>query len=310
MRRTFSLYPKNRIATSVAMYQLPLKNISFSSEKNNPNYSNYSTALPKSTKIRKMIEEINSSNSNPKKINNNSNSGTNNLYNCQKLLAEEKLKNKNYYENIISLNHQIEELEFQLKNNCHNCQNCENININDELNKLRQENLELKLFKEKVFAFSKKYDELNINILNCLKSIEKIVQVYNDNIADNENTQYNNNLNIISDKFKSVIDYLTNFMDAKQEEYNALLIEKENEIEKLKNEYNCPNIDNFKNGFKSHTIKNKSYEKLYEYNNFNKTSDLGRKNQNKNFYKIYNTNEFNYGNNQRKIEFKSTFDNL
>ena len=289
MRRTFSVYPKNRITTSVAMFQLPFNNNSnnsFSSEKNNINYSNSRTSFPKSKKIRKMIEEINLTNVNTKK----NNCETNNLYNCQKLLAEEKLKNKNYYENIILLNKHINELELQLKTNCHNCQNS---NTNDELIKLRQENLELKLFKEKVYSFSKQYDELNNNILNCLKSIEKIVRIYDDNTNENNFEYNNNNLNIISDNFKSIINHLTNFIDAKQEEYNTLLIEKENEIEKLKNGHNYINndVDNFSNGLRSNRNKNKSYE----YNNY---------------YKNYKTNEFDYRNYKRKLEFKNTFDNF
>ncbi len=69
MRRTSSLYPKNRIATSLAMFQLPLKiNNSFSSEKNYLNNTNRRTAFPKSKNIKKMIEEINLTNSNPPKI--------------------------------------------------------------------------------------------------------------------------------------------------------------------------------------------------------------------------------------------------
>ena len=288
MKRKFSLYPKNKISPSFGIFQIPLKaNISFSSEKNMANVNTPRTAFPKSKKIKKLIEEINLSNPIPK---NRRTEGTN-LYECQKLLREEKLKNKNYEDNIILLNRQIDELQLRLQNYC--CQKCQNNDVNDELIKLRQENQDLKLFKEKVYEFSIKYDELNKDILNCLKSIEKIVQIYNnDNLSQNIDFKYNN-LNKISNNFESIINNLTNFMTIKQEEYNTLLIEKEKEIEKIKNEINCSHINDFSYGLKSYKeLGNR--RKSYEYNNINKENKLGLTNHCNKFNTVYKTNEFNY----------------
>ena len=304
MRRTSSLYPKNKIATSLAMFQLPLKNNnSFSSEKNNLNNPNRRTAFPKSKKIKKMIEEINLTNPNPKRMHNEQN----NVYNCQKLLLEEKMKNKNLYENIILLNKHIDDLELKLNNNSLNSQNNNNI-INDELIKLRQENQELKIFKEKVYALSMKYDELNKDIYNCLKSIEKIVQIFN---ISNSNINYeyeNDNLNQISNNFKSIVDNLTNFINLKQDEYNTLLIEKENEIEKLKTQYNYINSDDFSNGLRTCKNYDINKNKCYEYTSINKNNN-GYKSptHSHSFYKIFGVNDFNYRKNGKSIEFNSTF---
>ena len=284
MRRTFSLYPKNKIAHSIGFLQIPLKtNISFSSEKNQI-VNTPRTYFPKSQKIKKLIEEINLTNTEPKKIK----TEVVNIYECQKLLIEEKLKNKNYQENIICLNRQIDELQLKLQNNC--CQNCQTNNANDELIKLRQENQDLKLFKEKVFGFSKKYDELNKDIINCLKTIENVVKIYNnDNLSQNIDFK-DNNLNKISSNFESIINKLANFMTIKQEEYTTLLNEKEKEIERIKRGANSSSINDFSYGLKSY----KSYKDLginkrksYEYNTFNK---LGGRNQYNHFNKSYKTN--------------------
>ena len=296
MRRAFSLYPKNKISTSTAMFQLPLKNISFSSEKNNINEPISNTAFPKSKKIKKLIDEINLTNPRPTKIKNE----TNNLYICQKMLREEILKNKNFSEKIFLLNKHIDDLELKLKNYC---QFDSNNNSDDELIRLRQENQELKLFKEKVYEFSTKYDEINKDILNCLKCIEKIVQIYNMQ-NPSLNIEYSNNtLNKMSEQFKSVINNFTNFMTVKQEEYNTLLKEKENEIEKLKREFNCDdNIDYYSNGLKSYNNYGENKNKTFDYKNINKINQMsGRDKSN-----TCNYNDFGFENNKKKFEFKST----
>ena len=304
MRRTSSLYPKNKIATSLAMFQLPLKNNnSFSSEKNSLNNTNRRTAFPKSKNIKKMIEEINLTNLNPPKIIRKEQS---NLYSYQNLPLEEKKKNRNYYENISLLNKHIDELECKLNNNCITSQNTNNI-INDELIRLRQENKELKKFKEKVYAFSMKYDELNKDIFNCLKSIEKIVQIFTNNSPQFEYEK--SNLNKISINFKSILDNLTNYINLKQDEYNTLLIEKENEIEKLKNKFNYTDAENFSNRLK--TCKNyENRNKSNEYSIINKANEFKSPDQTNCFYKIYKTNEFNLGKNKQKNEIKNSYDNF
>ena len=167
MKKSFNLYPKNKIKGGTTFFQLPLRHInSFSAEKNRK--FEYNPVFPKSKKIQKLIEEINLSNksniiykinlSNKSNIiynNNNNYDEHNNLFICQKLLLEERIKNQNNTDNIIRLNNHIDELEFQLS------QKCEHHLMNEELIRLKKENEELKLFKQKVYEFSKKYDEIN-----------------------------------------------------------------------------------------------------------------------------------------------------
>ena len=295
MRRTYSLYPKNKISTSTAMFQLPLRNISFSSEKNNFNDTISRTAFPKSKKIKKLIDEINLTNPKPTKIKRE----TNNLYICQKMLREEKIKNKNYFEKIILLNKHIDELELELKNIC---QISPDNNLNAELIRLRQENQELKIFKEKVYEFSIKYDEVNKDILNCLKCIEKLVQVYNNQKHCLSLEYKNNNLNKISEQFQSIVNNLTNYMTIRQEEYNVLLNEKENEIAKIKKEFNYDdNIHYYTNGLKSCKNLGENSNKSFDYTNCSKISQISGRNK----FKIFKGNDFN--NNRKKFEFKNTF---
>ena len=303
MKRTYSVYPKNKSITSNALFKLPLQTHSFSIEKNNPYFQNKKNEI-KSKRIKKFIEEIkltnqtqNTEESNNKKMN---------LYNYQKQLIEEKIKNKCYYDNIISLNKHIDELEFKLKNNVQNTDD----NINDELIRLRQENKELKIFKEKVYSFSMKYDEVNNDIYNCLQSIEKLVELYNMDFS-NQNIEYkNDNLKKISNNFKSIIKDLTNFLTIKQAEFNTLLSEKEKEIEKLKRDFNNINSDTYSIGIKScRNLKN--HNKLYNYTCLNKSNRIQRLNKSFRSCNICKTNEFDFGNkNKKKLDFSSTFQNF
>ena len=53
MKRAYSVYPKNKIVTSKSLFQLPLKNNSFSCEKNNlDNNANRISIIPKCEKIK------------------------------------------------------------------------------------------------------------------------------------------------------------------------------------------------------------------------------------------------------------------
>ena len=310
MKRAYSVYPKNNIITSNSLFQFPLKNNSFSCEKNNLDNVNRQSAFPRSEKIKKFIEEINLANANSNSNLLNFSNEHNSLYTCQKLLIEEKIKNKNYNENIIALNKQIEELECKIKFG--------DQNINDEIIKLRQENQELKMFKEKVYSFSLKYDELNRDIINCLKSIEQLVHIYNDdysNSIQSQNEEFrNNNLNKISNNFKSVINDLSDFIKIKQSEYNTLLMEKEKEIQKLKRDFNNINPDTYSKGLKSCrnfeiNKKESEFSKLNKLN-LNNLNDFEKTCQPNGFYKIYKTNEFDFrknGKNKNKMKFKSSF---
>ena len=283
MRRKYSLCPKNKPIISNFLFQLPLKNNSFSYERINTENPNEKYALPKSNKITKLIKEI--TDSNPVQFPNEQT----NLYNYQKLLLEEKIKNKNYSDIIVSLKKQIEEMERKYEFNGQN--------INDEIMKLRHENEELKIFKEKVYSFSIKYDEINRDIINCLKSIEELVQIFNDDYPDfRENVEYrNNNLNKISYNFKSIANNLCNFMKIKQSEYNILLIEKDKEIQELKTNLNNVNSETYSMGLKSPKRRNfESQKKQFKKKNFNILNDFEKTNHSFCSNKICKTNDFDY----------------
>lgn len=306
MRRTYSVYPINKISSWNDIFQSSSKNNSISLEKSiNKSYLRRKSDYPRSQKIKKLIEEINLSNSNvnPNKPRQSQNE-QNIVLNCQKLLIEEKMKTKNYYDNIKLLNKHINELESKISNNY------QDNYIKDELIKLRQENKELKLFKEKVFEFSMKYEEINIDIFNCIKSIEKIVHLFNMDNTNKDIEYKNDNLNKISDNFKSILENLSNYISVKQDEYNTLLLEKENEIERLKKDYNNKYSDN--NPFGINQNKNFGINNYYEYKkNINKLNGVDELKQSDNFYKIYKTNEYDFGNLSRKTkEFKSSFQNF
>jgi hypothetical protein len=292
MRRQYSLYPKNKTIISNFLFQLPLKNNSFSYERYNTENPNEKSVLPKSHKITKLIKEI--TNSNPVQLPNEQT----NLYNYQKLLLEEKIKNKNYSDIIVSLKKQIEEMEGKFELNGQN--------INNEIMRLRNENQELKIFKEKVYQISIKYDELNKNILTCLKSIEKFIQKYN----TNNDIKIENNLSNISQNFKSITNDLSNFMMVKQEEYNTLLNEKENEIEKLKKELSCGNINLYTNDSKLYKDKEMNSNRSYEYLNCNRENKKCGRNKLNTFCKNYKYNEFDYGNSKRNYELKSNYEDF
>ena len=283
MRKQISLCPKNKKVISNFMFQLPLKNNSFSYERINTENPNEKYTLPKSHKITKLIKEI--ANSSPVQFL----TEQTNLYNYQKLLLEEKIKNKNYSDIIFSLKKQIEEMKNKFEFNGQN--------INDEIMKLRHENEELKLFKEKVFSFSIKYDEINRDIINCLKSIEELVQTFNDGYCDfSGNIEYrNNNLNKISYNFKSIANNLCNFMKIKQSEYNILLIEKDKEIQQLKTDLNNVNSETYSMGLKSTRKRNlETKKKQFNKKNLYILNDFEKTNQSFGSYKIYKTNEFDY----------------
>ena len=291
MSRKYIIYPKNKIATSRAMFQLPLRIFSPSTQKK----GNKNLDISQENKFKTILNDIKSDNFGKKEKDE-----RNNMYNFQRMLIEERIKSKSYYENIIKLNKYINELESRLQD--------EN-DMNDELIRLRKENEELKLFKQKVYNYSMKYDELNVDIFNCLKSIENAVELFTKEDSNKDNLEYKaEQLNRINDNYKSVINLLYEFMNGKQDEYNNLLMEKDNDIQilskKLKqrnkmdeNKMNksqnnfkkCKNcwIENKKNFFDLDM--NKSFNTFNSYNN-------DRSNKSCNLYRVYDTNEFDFRN--------------
>lgn len=300
MKKSFNLYPKNKIKGGTIFFQLPLRHInSFSAEKNRK--FEYNPVFPKSKKIKKLIEEINLSNKSNIICNNNNNYDEhNNIFICQKLLLEERIKNQNYTDNIIRLNNYINELEFQLS------QRCEHHLMNEELIRLKKENEELKLFKQKVYEFSKKYDEINDDILSCLQNIEKVIDSNTLNNPDiNFDGSKNNSLDKISDNFNSIVNNLTNYLNTKQDEYNTLLLEKENEIIKLKREYNYKS--NIKKIYNDDKYNNSELELEKSKDNNDYNSNYYPTNGN---YEPYSSNEINSGKRKKQNNYKISFQNI
>ena len=109
MIRSYNVYPKNKIGSGMSFLQMPLHQTnSFSTGK--VRKYDCKPVFPKSKKIKKLIDEINSSNKLDKNIVNNENK--NNICKYQKLFIEEKIKNEKLCENIIQLNNHIEELKL------------------------------------------------------------------------------------------------------------------------------------------------------------------------------------------------------
>ena len=286
MIRSYNVYPKNKIGSGISFLQIPLHQInSFSAGK--VRKYDCRPVFPKSKKIKKLIDEINSSNKLDKNISNNN---TNNFCKYQKLFMDEKIKNKNLCENIMQLNNHIEELKYQI--------------INDDIIMLKKENEELRIFKQKVYEISSKYDEVNKNILFCLKNIESAVDLFNSNYQNINSVEYKNTtFNKISDNFNSIINNLNNFLKTKEAEYNILLMQKETEIQNLKDKLsNINNVNKFveeaKNNINENIIENNINNENIQYeNNYQKNET----------YRPYLSNNLDRGNNQVPLDFNNTF---
>lgn len=294
MIRSYNVYPKNKIGSGISFLQIPLHQInSFSAGK--VRKYDCRPVFPKSKKIKKLIDEINSSNKLDKNISNNN---TNNFCKYQKLFMDEKIKNKNLCENIMQLNNHIEELKYQLNIKC------QQQIINDDIIMLKKENEELRIFKQKVYEISSKYDEVNKNILFCLKNIESAVNLFNSNYQNINSVEYKNTtFNKISDNFNSIINNLNNFLKTKEAEYNILLMQKETEIHNLKDKLsNINNVNKFveeaKNNINENIIENNINNENIQYeNNYQKNET----------YRPYLSNNLDRGNNQVPLDFNNTF---
>ena len=294
MIRSYNVYPKNKIGSGISFLQIPLHQInSFSAGK--VRKYDCRPVFPKSKKIKKLIDEINSSNKLDKNISNNN---TNNFCKYQKLFMDEKIKNKNLCENIMQLNNHIEELKYQLNIKC------QQQIINDDIIMLKKENEELRIFKQKIYEISSKYDEVNKNILFCLKNIESAVDLFNSNYKNINSVEYKNaTFNKISDNFNSIINNLNNFLRTKEDEYNILLVQKDNEIQTLKNKLsNVNNINKF-----VEEAKNNINENIIENNVINENIQFENNYQKNETYKPYLSNNLNIGNNQEPLDFNNTF---
>jgi len=301
MFKSYTIYPKNKIIGGSSILQFPLRHTnSFSTGKIKK--FDYNPVYPKAKKIKKLIEEINSSNRSFL-FNNNynkNNDENNNIYICQKLLLEERMKNKNYTDNIIKLNNHINELEYKLSQKCEHEHHM--MKTDDEFIKLKKENEELKSFKQKVYELSMKYDEINNDILLYLKNIEKIVESYQSYSEDKINS-----LDKITDNFNSIAKNLTNYLNTKQDEYNTLIMEKEKEINELKNELNYKNnINQFSNNIKYARKNELELDNLRENKN---DYNINYYHTNEN-YEPYYANNINLENENEGNIHKNTFENV
>lgn len=196
----------------------------------------------------------------------------------KKLFEEEKVKNKKLKNNILLLNKRIDELEYELS-----------IKSKSESPTLQKENEELKLFKQKVYLFSMKYDELNENILESLKEIDNIIEsLEKSNIKISFSIKLNE-LSKTADSFKSIVTQMSNFMTCKQEEYNVLLKQKELEISEIKKENELLNnkirlffkkySDNFPNFQAVEFSPENQLKSSHEFSNLSPSWDMEIKNE-------------------------------
>ena len=250
---------------------------------------------------------------------------SNSLSTYQKLLLREQEKNKEQSKNIILLNNRINDLECQLIGKSYNSKqlnNNYNNNIQEDIIKLKKENQELKTFKQKVYEFSMKYDEINENILNCVKSLDSIIKILNNN-SFSQNYEINiGDIQKTSNCFKEILDYLINFITVKQDEYNSLLkqerldnLKLKKEIEKLNNinnniAFSNKNDNNINDGFyKKKKIEfkrcNSNKELNYDRNNCFNIKNNKNSRTFENFYRIniiHNNNQQQENRQNDKLE--------
>lgn len=200
--------------------------------------SNYGGVISKNQRLRRIAESLHSpirrtysavSPSNSNLISSKTTRYFNNNYSpsieyLQDLLEKEQAKNETYRNDIIILNRRIDELELALE---------EKGNYKRGDNELIKENTELKIFKQSVFSLSRQYDEINENIIVALSEINRLFQKLNEKKFNMGIELKLKTLNSIQSNFENVIQNLLNTMKIKQDEYNLLLNEKENDVQKI-----------------------------------------------------------------------------
>lgn len=145
-----------------------------------------------------------------------------------------KCEKLDYMAEISNLSKMNEELRMQLssyQNNSSPCA-CKQYNHN-AINALLEENEELKKFKENVFVLSKRYDDINEDVLESLQQIDMLFTEINHSKSI---LSYNHQAEIVERSrasFENVINKMVDLMKNKQAEYNYLIAEKEREIYEL-----------------------------------------------------------------------------
>ena len=139
------------------------------------------------------------------------------------LYMQEKEEKIRYFNIIKSLESKINDLERELAEKSTKCY-C----------KLISENEQLSNFKSKVYAFSQKYDELNVNFLALIKSVDTTFQNLSLNKQLKKFDFFMEEMGKTYNNFKDLFNTLAKFMTNKQEEYNFLLKTKDDDITQLK----------------------------------------------------------------------------
>ena len=98
---------------------------------------------------------------------------------------------------------------------------------------------------------------------------------------------------------------MTNYLNTKQDEYNTLLLAKENEIIKLKREYNAKNNINKIYDDVKYNNSELELEKSKDNNDYN--SNYYPTNGN---YELYSANEINSRKENEPNEYKNSFQNI
>jgi hypothetical protein len=199
------------------------------------------------------------------------------LKNLEKLLVKEREKQK---ENILSQKRSNSNSKYYSSNQTQNNQNEIEKEINPQTKELLNELNELKKFRDKIIENSFQNCDVNIEIFDTLKKIDKFIfnlqKSSNDlNIKRNASKfklNYNNN-NEIEEHYENLIKNIMKNIDSKQVEYNVLMNEKDDEVELLKKE-----IERLKNEKieKDKIIeeKDKILSKIYSENEFVKLKAL------------------------------------
>ncbi len=159
------------------------------------------------------------------------------LKNLEKLLVKEREKQK---ENILSQKRSNSNSKYYSSNQTQNNQNEIEKEINPQTKELLNELNELKKFRDKIIENSFQNCDVNIEIFDTLKKIDKFIfnlqKSSNDlNIKRNAikfKLNYNNN-DEIEQHYNNLINNIMSNIDSKQVEYNVLMNEKDDEVELL-----------------------------------------------------------------------------
>lgn len=114
-----------------------------------------------------------------------------------------------------------------------------NNNYIDTIRKLENENHTLMMFKEEIIKLSKKYDQYNDSIIESIGKFSDMIREINEKCEKKISIESNIELQLYSEGKQSIDEVLLmmiKYMTAKQDEYDLLLNQKENDINELSNQ--------------------------------------------------------------------------